>query len=117
MSGCSWNFFSEPFCEMHSVATMKTVVHFSHANIYCTTRNKIRCRQFVMKSRTIYRKTEGVAETKKVKDTSNSNARECDEKSFLKENMTLVNQPSESANTKEVRKKRGTEGEQCLWMR
>ena len=35
----------------------------------------------------------------------NSNARECDEKSFLKENMMLVNQPSESANTKEVKKK------------
>ena len=37
----------------------------------------------------------------------NSNARECDEESFLKENMMLVNQPSESANTKEVRKKGG----------
>ena len=35
----------------------------------------------------------------------NSNAREFDEKSFLKEHMMLVNQPSESANTKEVRKK------------
>ena len=66
---------------------------------------KIRCRQFVMRSRTIYQKTEGVADTKKVKDYSN--ARECDEKSFLKEHMMLVNQPSESANTKEVRKKKG----------
>ena len=37
----------------------------------------------------------------------NGNARECDEKSFLKENMVLVNQPSKSANTKEVRKKGG----------
>ena len=36
----------------------------------------------------------------------NSNARESDEKSFLKENMMLVKQLSESANTKEVRKKR-----------
>ena len=25
MPGCSWNFFSEPFCEMHSVVTVKTV--------------------------------------------------------------------------------------------
>ena len=58
-----------------------------------------------MRSRTIYQKTEGVAETKNVKD--NSNARECDEKSFLKENVMLVNLPSESANTKEVRKKGG----------
>ena len=40
---------------------------------------------------------------KNVKD--NSDAHECDEKSCLKENMMLVNQPSESANTKEVRKK------------
>ena len=31
MPGCSWNFFSEPFCEMHSVVTVKTVVHFTHA--------------------------------------------------------------------------------------
>ena len=90
---------------MHSVVTVKTVVHFNHANVFCTTRNKIRCRQFVMRSRTIYQKTEGVPDTKKVKD--NSNARECDEKSFLKEHMMLVNQPSESANTKEVRKKGG----------
>ena len=90
---------------MHSVVTVKTVVNFNDANIFCTTRNKIRCRQFVMRSRTIYQKTEGVADTKKVKD--NGNARECDEKSFLKENMMLVNQPSESANTKEVRKKGG----------
>ena len=52
------------FCEMHSVVTVKTVVHFNHANIFCTTRNKIRCRQFVMRSQTIYQKTEGVAETK-----------------------------------------------------
>ena len=44
MSGCSWNFFSEPFCEMHSVVTVKTVVNFNDANIFCTTRNKIRCR-------------------------------------------------------------------------
>ena len=28
MSCCSWNFFSKPFCEMHSVVTVKTVVHF-----------------------------------------------------------------------------------------
>ena len=39
----------------------------------------------------------------KVKD--NSNARECDKKSFLKENLMLVNQASEPANTKEVIKK------------
>ena len=83
-------------CFFFSVVTVKTVVHFNHANIFCTTRNKIRCRQFVMRSRTIYQKTEGVAEKKKVKD--NSNARECDEKSFLKENVTRMNQPSESAN-------------------
>ena len=56
MSGCSWNFFSEPLCEMHSVVTVKTVVNFNDANIFCTTRNKIRCRQFVMRSRTIYQK-------------------------------------------------------------
>ena len=99
---CCWNFFSEPFCEMHSVVTVKTVVHFNHANIFCTTRYKIRCRQFVMRSRTIYQKPK-VSLKQKVKD--NSNARECDEKSFLKENVMLVNQPSESANTKEVRKK------------
>ena len=55
-----------------------------------------------MRSRTIYQKTEGVAETKKVKDKSN--ALECDKISFLKENMMLVNQPSESANTKEEKK-------------
>ena len=81
MSSCSWKFFSEPFCEQ-SVVAVKTVVNFNDANIFCTTRNKVRCRQFVMRSRTIYQNTEGVAENKKVKD--NSNARECDEKSFLK---------------------------------
>ena len=43
----------------------------------------------------------------------NSNARECDEKSFLKENIMLVNQLSESANTKKL-KKGGIEREQCL---
>ena len=32
MSGCSWNFFSEPFCEMHSVVTVKTVVNL---NVRC----------------------------------------------------------------------------------
>ena len=64
MSGCSWNFFSELFCEMHSVVTVKTVINFNDANICCTTRSKIRCRQFVMWSRTIFQKTEGVAETK-----------------------------------------------------
>ena len=63
MSGCSWNFFSEPFCEIHSTGIVKTVVNFT--DIFCTTRNQIRCRQFVMRSRTIYQKTEGVAETKK----------------------------------------------------
>ena len=93
------------------MVTVKTVVNFNDAIIFCTTRNKIRYQQFVMRSRTIYQKTKGVAETKKVKD--NSNARECDEKSFLKENMMLVNQPSESANRKEVKKKRGIEREQC----
>ena len=102
LSGCSWNFFSEPLCEMHSVVTVKTVVHFNHANIFCT-RNKIRCWQFVMRSRTIYQKNRRCRWNKKMKD--DSNARECDEKTFLKENMMLVNQPSESANTKEVRKK------------
>ena len=50
---------------MHSVVTVKTGVNFNDANILCTTRNKIRCRQFVMRSKTIYQKTEGVAETKK----------------------------------------------------
>ena len=40
MPSCSWNFFSEPFCEMHSVVTVKTVVTFNDANIFCTTRNK-----------------------------------------------------------------------------
>ena len=49
----------------------------------------------------------------KQKVKGNSNARESDEKSFLKENMMLVNQLSESANTKEVKKK-GIEREQCL---
>ena len=93
--------FSEPFCEMHSVVTVKTVVHFNHANIFCTTRNKIRCRQFVMRSRTIYQKTEGIAETESERYQQCS----CDEKSFLKENVMLVNQPSESANTREVWKK------------
>ena len=111
MSGCSWNFFSEPFCEMHSVVTVKTVVNFNHANIFCTTRNKIRCRQFVMRSRTIYQKKPKVSLKQKVKE--NSNARECDEKSFLTENMMLVNQPFESANTKKL-EKRGIEREQCL---
>ena len=76
---------------------------------------KIKCRQFVMRSRTIYQKNRRCRWHKKVKDYSN--ARECDEKSFLKEHMMLVNQPSESANTKEVRKKGGIEREQCLWMR
>ena len=66
---------------------------------------KIRCRQFVMRSRTIYQKNRRCRCHKKVKDYRN--ARECDEKSFLKEHMMLVNQPSESANTKEVRKKGG----------
>ena len=65
MPGCSWNFFSELFCEMYSVVTVKTVVNFNDANNFRTTMNKIRCRQFVMRSRTIYQKTEGVAETKK----------------------------------------------------
>ena len=32
MSG--WNFLSEPFCELHSVVTVKTVLHFNHANIF-----------------------------------------------------------------------------------
>ena len=83
MSGCSWNFSSEP-CSgfVHSVVTVKTVVHFNHANIFCTSRNKIRCRQFVMRSRTIYQKNRRCRWNKKVKD--NSNARECDEKSFLR---------------------------------
>ena len=58
-----------------------------------------------MRSRTIYQKNRRCRWNKKVKD--NSNARECDEKSFLKENMMLVSQPSESANTKEVSKKGG----------
>ena len=58
-----------------------------------------------MRSRTIFQKPKVSLKQKKVKD--NDNARECDEKSFLKENMMLVNQPSESANTKEVRKKGG----------
>ena len=83
---------------MHSVVTVKAVVNFNDANIFCTTRNNIRCRQVVMRARTVYQKTEGVAETKKVKD--NSNARECDEKGFIKEKMMPVDQPSESANTK-----------------
>ena len=63
MSGYSWHFFSEPFCEMHSVATVKTVLHFNHA-MFCTTRNNIRCLQLAMRSRTIYQNTKGVAETK-----------------------------------------------------
>ena len=104
MSGCSCNFFSEPFCEMHPVVTVKTVVNFNDANTFCTTRNKIRCWQFVMRSWTInLPKNRRCRWNKKVKD--NSTARECDEKSLLKENMMLVNQPSESANQREVRKK------------
>ena len=64
-----------------------------------------------MRSRTIYQKNLRCRWNKKVKD--NSNARECDEESFLKENMMLVNQPSESANTKEVRKKGGLKENAC----
>ena len=40
MPGCSWNFFSELFCEMHAVVTVKTVVNFNDANIFCTICNK-----------------------------------------------------------------------------
>ena len=53
----------------------------------------------------------------KKKGKDNSNARECDEKSFLKENVTLMNQPSESANLWRKKKKRGIEREQWLRMR
>ena len=34
MSGCSWNFLLEPFCEMYSVVTVKTVVNLIDANIF-----------------------------------------------------------------------------------
>ena len=40
MSGCCWNFFSDAFCKMYSVVTVKTVVNFNHANIFCTTTYK-----------------------------------------------------------------------------
>ena len=58
-----------------------------------------------MRSRTIYQKTEGVAETKKWKITAM--LVNVTKKSFSEENMMLVNQPSKWANTKEVRKKGG----------
>ena len=56
-----------------------------------------------MRSRTIYQKTEGVAETKKWKITAM--LVNVTKRVFQKENVKPVKQPSESANTKEVRKK------------
>ena len=113
MSGCSWNFSSQPFCEMHSVVTVKTVVNFNDANIFCTTRNKIRGRQFVMRSRTIYQKNRRCHWNKKVKD--DSNARECDEKVFKKKTWcSWINHPNQQTRKKLERK--GIEREQCLWM-
>ena len=82
----------------------------SDANIFCTTKeqNKV---PTVCYEITNHLPKPKVSLKQKVK--GNSNARECDEKSFLKENMMLVNHLSESANTKEVKKK-GIEKEQCL---
>ena len=44
------------FNRRRPVVTVKTVVNFNDANLFRTTRNKIRCRQFAMRSRTIYQK-------------------------------------------------------------
>ena len=115
MPGCSWNFFSEPFCEMHSVVTVKTVVNFNDANIFCTTRNKIRSRQFVMTNEPLTKNPKVSLKQKKWKITAM--LVNVTKKVFLKKNMMLVNQPSKSAITKDVRKKRGIERQQCLWMR
>ena len=76
------------------------LLNFNDAKIFCTTRNNIRCRQFVVRSRTIYQKTEGVAERKKVKD--NGNARECDEKIFFnrKHGCSWINHPNQQTRKK-----------------